>query len=56
MTRPELRKLDRIIAQVEKLHDAIDDMPAQQQIADAKRQLQKLYNGAKRDCDATEAA
>jgi hypothetical protein len=56
MTRPELRKLDRIIAQIEKLRDGMDDMVSQQQIADAGRGLLALYNTAKAACDATERA
>lgn len=54
MTRPELRRLDKIIASVERLKSDMDDMVSQQQLGDAARDLLALYNTAKRACDATE--
>lgn len=56
MTRPELRTLDNIIKNIERLHGQIDDSVAQGQLLDATRALQNLYNARKRDCEATERA
>lgn len=56
MTRPELRKLDRIIKGAERLYGQTDDAVARTQLYEAARVLLSLYNSAKRDCDATERA
>jgi hypothetical protein len=56
MTRPELRKLDNIIKGAERLYGQTDDTVARTQLYAATRVLLDLYNSAKRDCDATEAA
>lgn len=54
MTRRELRKLDTIIAKLERLRKGMDDQVADNQLAVAHASLVSLYHNAKRDCDATE--
>lgn len=56
MTRPEIKKLDRIIEKIERLHSEIDDTVAREQLLHARAALLNLYNSAKRDCEATEKA
>jgi hypothetical protein len=56
MTRPEIRKLDRIIASAERLYGQTDDSVARAQLYAATQILLSLYNSAKRDCAATEGA
>ena len=56
MTRPEIRKLDRIIGGLERLYGQTDDSVARSALYGATRELLSLYNSAKRDCDATERA
>jgi hypothetical protein len=50
MTRPELRKLDRIIQSIEKLAQATDDTLSSAELQECAHGLLKLYNIAKRDC------
>lgn len=54
MTRPEIRKLDRVIKGAERLYGQTDDSVARTQLYEAIRTLISLYNSAKRDCEATE--
>jgi len=56
MTRPEIRKLDKIIERVERLSKETDDSVAQRQLKEVANALLTLYGTASRDCKATEEA
>ncbi len=56
MTRPQVRKLDKLIERIECFYQEVDDRVAREQIYHARDALLSLYNSAKRDCAATEKA